>query len=356
MESNKITLLRNKFQALKASIKAWCKEDKQRTNASRFSVHSRISELDKMLDKGKSYDDLVTERTLLLKDLHNINVRHSLDMTQKPKLRDWIDEPSKVKNEFLNHFSNRFSMPSGPNIKLDTYMFMQNSFDQNEDLESEVTYEEIKRAIINQDVVNVVREFFITSKSPPGSNSSFITLIFKMQDPKVSISIFIRVNSYVLVSLMRKLTWLPISCDVVLFPCLSTTLASRLECLAQEVWRFISQGSSLWSRLIKALYDDRVSLDGTGSVSHPSLWNSIIRELGTLSLKALRQIYPRMYALESDKHASVADKLSDVSLIDSFRRALVAVWKNSNTSALLILLPLSSFLTPMIDGCGHLIH
>nr|GEW95701.1 hypothetical protein [Tanacetum cinerariifolium] len=184
---------------------------------------------------------------------------------------------------------------------------------------------------------------------------------------------------------MRKLTWLPISLDALLFPCLSTTLASRLECLAQKVWRFRSQGSSLWSHFIKALYGDHVSLDGTCSVSRPSLWNSNIRELGALSIKgidlhshmknkvgngahtlfwedswitdsALRQIYHRLYALESDKHATVADKLSDVSLIDSFRRALVAVWKKSNTSALLIFLLLSSFPTLMIDGCGRLIH
>ncbi|GKF61776.1 hypothetical protein Tco_0181830, partial [Tanacetum coccineum] len=88
-----------------------------------------------------------------------------------------------------------------------------------------------------------------------------------------------------------------------------------------------------------------------GYVSRPSLWNSIIREFGTLPLKGinlhahmkkkvgngahtlfwedswisdspLKQIYPRLHALESDKHATVADKLSDVSLIVSFRRAL----------------------------------
>ncbi|GJZ21920.1 RNA-directed DNA polymerase, eukaryota [Tanacetum coccineum] len=111
-----------------------------------------------------------------------------------------------------------------------------------------------------------------------------------------------------------------------------------------------SQGSSLSSRLIKAFYGDHVSLYGTCSVSRPSLWNNIIRELGSLSLKGinldshmkkkvgngaytlfwedswitdspLRQTYSWLYALENVKHVSIADKLSDVSLIDSFRRA-----------------------------------
>ncbi|GJW10658.1 hypothetical protein Tco_1576485, partial [Tanacetum coccineum] len=35
----------------------------------------------------------------------------------------------------------------------------------------------------------------------------------------------------------------------------------------------------------------------------------------------LRKNYPRMYALENVKHVSIADKLNDVSLTDSFRRS-----------------------------------
>nr|GEX05119.1 RNA-directed DNA polymerase, eukaryota [Tanacetum cinerariifolium] len=97
-----------------------------------------------MFDNGISNEDLVNERTSLLKDLHNINMCHSLDMAQKANIPwsiegdenskffygiinmkrsqlairgvlvqgDWIDEPYKVKNEFLNHFSNSFARPT----------------------------------------------------------------------------------------------------------------------------------------------------------------------------------------------------------------------------------------------------
>ncbi|GJW56265.1 RNA-directed DNA polymerase, eukaryota [Tanacetum coccineum] len=123
---------------------------------------------------------------------------------------EWIEDPFKVKNEFLHHFSNRFSMPTGPNISLLPHMFNQISLDQNAELESDVTYEEIKKAvwdcgtnkspgpdgftfeffrkywkIIQQDVVNAVQEFFASSKFPPGCNSSFITLIPKKLEAKV---------------------------------------------------------------------------------------------------------------------------------------------------------------------------
>nr|GEW05960.1 RNA-directed DNA polymerase, eukaryota [Tanacetum cinerariifolium] len=96
--------------------------------------------------EGKSTDALVIKRTSLLKSLQDLNARHSLEMAQKAKIRwaiegdkntkyfydiinkkrsqlaiggvlvngGWIEEPSKVKDEFLNHFANHFSKPDGP--------------------------------------------------------------------------------------------------------------------------------------------------------------------------------------------------------------------------------------------------
>nr|GEX43036.1 RNA-directed DNA polymerase, eukaryota [Tanacetum cinerariifolium] len=122
---------------------------------------------------------------------------------------NWIDKPCDVKNEIFNHFSNRFAKPSGPYIELHSSIFKKLSAEHIVDLECDVTYDEIKKAvwdcgtykspgpdrftfdfirtfwqIINQDVVNAVRDFFITSKFPPGCNSSFIALIPKKQDVK----------------------------------------------------------------------------------------------------------------------------------------------------------------------------
>ncbi|GJW99297.1 RNA-directed DNA polymerase, eukaryota [Tanacetum coccineum] len=87
IESNNITLLKKKFQALKVSIKTWCKDENQRTNASRYSIQNRISELDFLMDKGMANEDLVKERTSLTKDLQDINDHHLLDMAQKAKIR-----------------------------------------------------------------------------------------------------------------------------------------------------------------------------------------------------------------------------------------------------------------------------
>ncbi|GJW76438.1 RNA-directed DNA polymerase, eukaryota [Tanacetum coccineum] len=43
---------------------------------------------------------------------------------------DWIDEPCKVKNEFLMHFANRFESPSGPCIDIDCHLFKKLSSEQ----------------------------------------------------------------------------------------------------------------------------------------------------------------------------------------------------------------------------------
>ncbi|GJZ32023.1 hypothetical protein Tco_0577459 [Tanacetum coccineum] len=149
-----------------------------------------------------------TQLISLLKDIHDLDKRHSSDLAQKAKIQwaiegdenskyfhgiinkkrsqlairgvlvdgEWIEDPPKVKNEFLKHFSNRFSMPTCQTINLDSHMFQKISIDQNADLESDVSLEEIKKVFWECG----------TNKSPgPDGNSSFITLIPKSLDAKM---------------------------------------------------------------------------------------------------------------------------------------------------------------------------
>nr|GEW27980.1 hypothetical protein [Tanacetum cinerariifolium] len=220
-------------------------EDKQHSNASKSSIQSRLSDLDKMIDQGKGNEGLVNERSMLLTELQDLNASASLDMAQKEKILWTIEgeENSKYVHGIINK----------------------------------------KRYwnLIDQDVVDAVFEFFLSSKFPPGCNSSFITLIPKTQ-------------------------------------------------------------------VAKAIYGDRGALDNPCILSRRSPWIDIIREFDTLSRKGvdlhshvkrkwvmmsiplfgfwlteapLKHIYSRLFALECDKHASIACKFRDSSLIASFRRA-----------------------------------
>ncbi|GJW24060.1 hypothetical protein Tco_0037871 [Tanacetum coccineum] len=60
---------------------------------------------------------------------------------------EWISDPYKVKSEFLKHFSSRFSTPHTSRLILDFQFPKRLNLEQSEDLESFVSYDEIKRAV-----------------------------------------------------------------------------------------------------------------------------------------------------------------------------------------------------------------
>ncbi|GKB26087.1 RNA-directed DNA polymerase, eukaryota [Tanacetum coccineum] len=80
IETNKISLLRKKFQALKAIIKNWSRDEMLKASAVRHSA--QIS---------------------LLKDIHYLDKRHSSDLAQKAKIQ-WVIEDliSDVQTAFIS--------------------------------------------------------------------------------------------------------------------------------------------------------------------------------------------------------------------------------------------------------------
>ncbi|GJU75866.1 RNA-directed DNA polymerase, eukaryota, partial [Tanacetum coccineum] len=126
----------------------------------------------------------------------------------------------------------------------------------------------------------------------------------------------------------------------------SSLFALNRALLLKWVWRFVSQDGSLWCQVIRALYGPSV---GTHSTHLSSNWCSIVREVHKLKGKGfdfwshckkrigngndtrfwfdcwigdipLRDKFPRLFALELDKEASVAVKLS-TPIENSFRRS-----------------------------------
>nr|GEY43152.1 RNA-directed DNA polymerase, eukaryota, reverse transcriptase zinc-binding domain protein [Tanacetum cinerariifolium] len=83
-----------------SSIKQWIKDDNICLNSTKLSIQNRLSALDKLIDQGRSNEDLVSERSNLLKDLHDLNSHASLDMIQKAKIR-WAIEGDENSKYFL---------------------------------------------------------------------------------------------------------------------------------------------------------------------------------------------------------------------------------------------------------------
>ncbi|GJZ83182.1 RNA-directed DNA polymerase, eukaryota [Tanacetum coccineum] len=192
-EKNSMDRLKKKFQNIKANIKTWRK-------------------------KGMCHEETLAERTKLQHRLYDLNSLISQDMAQKAKIHirgvlvdgEWISETNKVRNEFLSHFSNRFSAPPSPRLRLESQFDKVLSQEQNDDLERPISKDEIKCAvwdcgtnkspgpdgftfefirkywsIISVDIEDVVSHFFNTDTFSQGCNSSFIALIPKTQDAKL---------------------------------------------------------------------------------------------------------------------------------------------------------------------------
>ncbi|GJV50662.1 RNA-directed DNA polymerase, eukaryota, reverse transcriptase zinc-binding domain protein [Tanacetum coccineum] len=83
----------------------------------------------------------------------------------------------------------------------------------------------------------------------------------------------------------------------------SSLFALNRALLMKWFWRFYSHNDSLWSRVIKAIY----GVDGE-EVERPST--------------PLKLLFPRIYALDNIKDASICMKLNEPSLDNNFRRSI----------------------------------
>ncbi|GJS76528.1 RNA-directed DNA polymerase, eukaryota [Tanacetum coccineum] len=123
---------------------------------------------------------------------------------------EWVDDPIRVKDEFRVHFANRFQDPGFCYGKINFEFPNRLNADQVSDLESPVSYDEIRDAVwacgenkspgpdgytfdffrkfwdvVGSDLCTAVLWFFEHGSFASGCNSSFITIIPKILDPKV---------------------------------------------------------------------------------------------------------------------------------------------------------------------------
>ncbi|GJV24883.1 RNA-directed DNA polymerase, eukaryota, reverse transcriptase zinc-binding domain protein [Tanacetum coccineum] len=130
----------------------------------------------------------------------------------------------------------------------------------------------------------------------------------------------------------------------------SSFYALNRALLFKWVWRFCTQQSALWTKIIKGIHGEDEKIGKHVRSHHPSLWLDIVKEvqhiqrqgtdlMGFIHRKmgngvdirfwedkwrgdnTFQSDFPRMYALETQKNISVALKLSHDDLLCSFRRA-----------------------------------
>ncbi|GKD85886.1 RNA-directed DNA polymerase, eukaryota, reverse transcriptase zinc-binding domain protein [Tanacetum coccineum] len=128
---------------------------------------------------------------------------------------------------------------------------------------------------------------------------------------------------------------------------ISSFYALNRALIFKWVWRFRTQNSSLWSRVIKSIHGVDGNLGCPKKASFSSNWNDIVRDINLLHSKGMdllgfikkigngentmlwedswkddvpfKSLYPRIYALESDKKITVAAKIAHHGMCFSFR-------------------------------------
>ncbi|GJU43809.1 RNA-directed DNA polymerase, eukaryota [Tanacetum coccineum] len=162
-------------------------------------------------DQLGANDDLLSVRSELLKQYHDIHSVETRESIQKAKIKwavegdenskffhgminrkranlavkgvmidgEWVDDPSKVKDEFRDYFASRFCDPGIRHGVINFNFPNRLNIDQS-GVEAPISRDEI----LGPDLCLAVEWFFHHASFPVGCNSSFIALIPKTLNPK----------------------------------------------------------------------------------------------------------------------------------------------------------------------------
>nr|GEZ12331.1 putative RNA-directed DNA polymerase, eukaryota, reverse transcriptase zinc-binding domain protein [Tanacetum cinerariifolium] len=178
-DRNGMVRFNKKLQILKREIRSWVAAKKHERRGILNNVKSKLNAIDTILDQGGVNDELLLSRMELVKQQHDLISSDARDRFQKAKgvmvEGEWVDDPMRVKDEFLAYFSSRFRESGLSQTSINFKFPNRLSLDQVEDIEKPVSRDEIHEA---------VEWFFSHNKFTRGCNSLFITLIPKIHDPK----------------------------------------------------------------------------------------------------------------------------------------------------------------------------
>ncbi|GJU69267.1 RNA-directed DNA polymerase, eukaryota [Tanacetum coccineum] len=235
-QSNGMRNMLFKLKFLKSKIREWINVFKYNSKAELIRLKGELQAVDGDIDNGNGSDEVVSKRTEIINSMLRLNKIKASEAAQKAKIKwsvegdenssffhgmlnknrsqlsirgvmadgVWIENPDLVKDEFVQHFSSRFGKPTDIRASIDMNFPKVLSSVQKEELDCDVSKEELKRAVwdcgmdkspgpdgftfgffrkfwstIENDVYEAVTYFFTNGDIPKGCNSSFIALIPK---------------------------------------------------------------------------------------------------------------------------------------------------------------------------------
>nr|GFC64051.1 RNA-directed DNA polymerase, eukaryota [Tanacetum cinerariifolium] len=178
-DRNMMVRFKKKLQILKKNIRIWVNDYRKMQSGYLEDLHSKLRDIDTVLDQGGVNDDILHRRVEVVKKLHDINSANARNNMQKAKIKwaiegdenskffheiinrkcanlaikgvmadgEWVDDPYRVKEEFRLHFANRFRAPGVTRYKLNYTFPNKLSPDQLGILESMVSKDEVRDAV-----------------------------------------------------------------------------------------------------------------------------------------------------------------------------------------------------------------
>ncbi|GJW48712.1 RNA-directed DNA polymerase, eukaryota [Tanacetum coccineum] len=144
--NNAMSILMGKLRYLKNHIRKWNKTNLAGRNNSKAQIKRELEAIDLIIDKGQGNEDVIKSRADIMNQLHNCNKLDSMEATQKDKVK-WAVERDENSGFFHDHFSKRFCKPGELMATLQMEFPNQIQLDQRNELESDVSNDEIKKAV-----------------------------------------------------------------------------------------------------------------------------------------------------------------------------------------------------------------
>nr|GEU53840.1 putative RNA-directed DNA polymerase, eukaryota [Tanacetum cinerariifolium] len=187
-------LLHEKLKALKQKIKLWHTSTRSNEASKKLEVLKSLKILNEKIEDGSANNNDRESRINLLHEVDKLNNIEAMDMIQKSRLKRDIEgyENSKFfhslikqkrRGNSINGISFEGAWVTDPNqIKVDV---MWNCGSDKAPGPDGFTFAFVKRywELLKTDIHDFVDSCLISKKMPPGSNSSFITLISKVSNP-----------------------------------------------------------------------------------------------------------------------------------------------------------------------------
>ncbi|GJW79213.1 RNA-directed DNA polymerase, eukaryota [Tanacetum coccineum] len=240
-DRNVMIRFKKKLQLLKKEIRIWIGNYKKNHAGHIDNLRANLKDIDKIVDSGDANDDILLSRVNLLKEINDFQASNTREGIQKAKIKwavegdenskffhgvinrrranleikgvmvdgEWVDDPTLVKEEFKSHFASRFQTPTSNRCCLNFTFPKRLDTNQAEELEGPISIEEVRKAVwgcgdnkspgidgftfeffrkywdlLGADLYDAVVWFFDKGSFARGCNTSFITLIPKIQDPK----------------------------------------------------------------------------------------------------------------------------------------------------------------------------